>query len=277
MVRKEAIILGGGPAGLAAAIWLTRLGVDAVLLERAGALGGLQRRSPYENLWIPGVQGKTGQDVARALADHAAAAGVPTGLNHTAPVSHDGLYRTGAFEAPYLVIATGATPRAGRFSPSATVAIGPGEPMEALDVSNRRVAILGGGDNAFDQARFVRDRGGRVTVFSRGEPRAQTLLRAMIPDVRIVIGPYEARQRAMTVNDEAFDAFGVMYGFEAVVPEGLKPRRRHGYIQVNRLGETSLPGVYACGEITDYWHPCVTTAAAHGIQVAKQISLRLRG
>jgi thioredoxin reductase len=275
LVHKEAIILGGGPAGLAAAIWLKKLGVDAVLLERSDALGGLQRRSPYENLWIPGVQGRTGQDVARAMADHAAVLGVEVRLNHTAPVSRGDLYQTGDFAAPYVVSATGTIPRAGRFKPSPTVAIGPGEPMEALDVAGRRVAILGGGDNAFDQARFVRDRGGEVTIFSRAEPRAQRLLRDQIPEVRVVAGPYEARQKAMSVNGEAFDAFGVMYGFEAVVPEGLKPRRKGGYIQVNRLGETSLPGVYACGEVTDYWHPCVTTAAAHGIQVAKQIAMRL--
>jgi thioredoxin reductase len=274
-VRKEAIILGGGPAGIGAAIWLKKLGVDVLLLERAGQLGGLQRRSPYENLWIPGVQGKTGQDVARALADHAAAVGVEARLNHTAPVTRDGDWRSGDFAAPYIVIATGSMPRAGGFAPSAHVAIGPGEPMEALDVSNRRVAILGGGDNAFDQARFVRDRGGEVTIFSRREPRAQKLLRQMIAEVRVVVGPYEARQGAMTVNGEAFDAFGVMYGFEAVVPQGLKPRRRKGYIEVNRFGETSLDGVYACGEVTDYWHPCVTTAVAHGVQVARRIATKL--
>lgn len=273
-MRKEVIILGGGPAGLSAAIWLKKLGVDAVLLERSNALGGLQRRSPYENLWIPGVQDKTGQDVARALADHAAALQVEIRLNHAAPVVVGDLYETGGFSAPFLVIATGSTPRAGRFVASATVAIGPGEPMEALDVAGKRVAILGGGDNAFDQARFVRDRGGEVTVFSRGEPRAQKLLREMIPEVRVVIGPYDARQKEMTVDGQPFAAFGVMYGFEAVVPDGLKPRREKGYVKVNRLGETSLPGVYACGEVTDFWHPCVTTAAAHGVQVAKQIAKR---
>ena len=274
-MRKEAIILGGGPAGIGAAIWLKKLGVEAVLLERAGALGGLQRRSPYENLWIPGVEGKTGQDVARALADHATTVGVEVQLNHSAPVTYDTLYHCGEFSAPFVVIATGTTPRAGRFTASPTVAIGPGEPMEALDVAGRRVAILGGGDNAFDQARFARDRGGQVTVFSRGEPRAQKALRDLVPDVRVVVGPYDAHQAAMTIDDEAFDVLGVMYGFEAVVPEGLKPRRRGGYIQVNRKAETSLSGVYACGEVTDYWHPCVTTAAAHGIQAAKQIAGKL--
>jgi thioredoxin reductase len=275
----DVIIIGGGPAGISCAIWLKKLGVDCLLLEASPQLGGLQTRSPYENLWIPGVQGKTGQDVAAAMAAHAAAVGVDVRLNKQALwVSEDGLAvrtETEFLFAPYLVIATGSRPRTGGFTASERVAIGPGEPMEALKVTGRRVAIFGGGDNAFDQARFVRARGGEVTIFSRSVPRAQKLLREMIADVPVVVGAYAADQSAMTVNGEAFDFFGVMYGFEAVVPEGLTPDLDAGYVRVDRFGETSLSGVYACGEVTDYWHPCVTTSAAHGIQVAKQISLRL--
>ncbi len=275
-MHKEAIIIGGGPAGVAAAIWLKKLGVNAVLLETAEALGGLQRRSPYENLWIPGVQGKTGQDVARALAGHATAVGADIRLGcNPVPVRREAdAWGVGDLSAPYLVIATGSRPRAAGFKASAQVAVGPGEPMETLDVADKRVAILGGGDNAFDQARFVRDRGGKVTIFTRNGPRAQTMLREMIADVPVVTG-FTADQGAMTVNGQSFDAFGVMFGFEAVVPEGLAPDLDNSYVRVDRFGQTSLPGVYACGEVTDYWHPCVTTAAAHGIQVARQIATQL--
>ncbi len=273
-MQTQVLIMGGGPAGIACAIWLKKLGIASVLLEAAPRLGGLQTLSPYENLWIPGVQGRTGQEVAADLARHAMQLGVDVRLD--APVTQvlPG-YRTGDIEAPFVVIATGTRPRAGGFKASPGVAIGPGTPMEAMKVAGRRIAILGGGDNAFDQARFVRDRGGQVTVFSRTPPRAQRLLQEMIPDVAVIAGPYTADQEAMTVNGEAFDAFGVMYGFEAVVPPGLDPAMENGYIAVNRQGETSLPGVYACGEVTDYWHPCVSTAIAHGVQVAKQISLKI--
>jgi len=275
--ETQVLIIGGGPAGISCAIWLKKLGVECVLLEASSRLGGLQTRSPYENLWIPGVQGKTGQQVAAALADHARAAGVDARLNSpvVAVDGHEATTGSDIFTAPYLVIATGSRPRAGGFRAAPDVAIGPGEPMEALGVRGRRIAILGGGDNAFDQARFVRDRGGEVTLFSRTPPRAQKLLQAMIPAVPVVVGPYRADQDAMTVNHEAFDAFGIMLGFEAVVPEGLALDLDRGYVRVDRFGETSLPDVFACGEVTDYWHPCVTTSAAHGIQVAKQIALRL--
>ncbi len=278
-MRTDVIIIGAGPAGVSCAIWLKKLGVACVVLEAAPLAGGLQTRSPYENLWIPGVQGKTGQDVAASLAQHASDLDIDVRLNTPAiAVSADGRSVTTAYgnlHSPCLVIATGTQPRTGGFAPSATVAIGPGAPMEALDVKDKRIAILGGGDNAFDQARFVRDRGGEVTIFARSGLRAQKLLQDMIPDVHVKVGPYEASQAGMTVNGDRFDAFGVMFGFEASVPQGLNLRLENGYISVDRNGETSLSGVYACGEVTDFWHPCVTTACAHGIQVAKQISLRL--
>ncbi len=281
MDRYQVIIIGGGPAGLSCAIWLTKLGVNSLLLEASGILGGLQTRSPYENLWIPGVQGKTGQQVAASIAGHAIDVGAELRIGQPASsVTRDGdgfQVRTadGAVHGRFVVIATGSTPRTGGFSLSDTVAIGPGEPMEALDVAGRAVAILGGGDNAFDQARFVRDRGGRVTVFSRKPPRAQKLLQDMVPDIAVVVGPYDARQSDMSVTGRHFDCFGIQYGFEAVVPPGLDLKRVDGYVDVDRFGQTSEASVFACGEVTDFWHPCVTTSAAHGVQVAKQISKRL--
>lgn len=277
--EPHVIIVGGGPAGISCAIWLKKLGVDCVLLEASAQLGGLQTCSPYENLWIPGVQGKTGQQVAASLADHAEALGIDVRLNcPVVSVSPDGrevMTDEAVFTAPYLVIATGSKPRAGGFTASERVIIGPGVAMEALEVKGKRVAIFGGGDNAFDQARFVRDRGGKVTIFTRGFPRAQKLLQDMIPDVPVMIGHLDYFTDTLVANGQAYDYWGVMFGFEAVVPEGLTLDRANGYVRVDRFGETSLPGIYACGEVTDYWHPCVTTSAAHGIQVAKQISLRV--
>jgi thioredoxin reductase len=281
MDRCQVIIIGGGPAGLSCAIWLTRLGVNSLLLEASGILGGLQTRSPYENLWIPGVQGKTGQQVAAAIAQHAVDVGAElrVGRPATSVARHGDGFQVktpdGEVHGRFVVVATGSTPRTGGFKSSANLAIGPGEPMEALDVAGRAVAILGGGDNAFDQARFVRDRGGRVTVFSRTPPRAQKLLQDLVADIPVVVGPYDARQSDMTINGKSFDVFGIQYGFEAVVPAGLELRRQDGYVEVDRFGETSERNVFACGEVTDFWHPCVTTSAAHGVQVAKQISKRL--
>ncbi|MDC7685235.1 NAD(P)/FAD-dependent oxidoreductase [Asticcacaulis sp. BYS171W] len=278
----DALVIGGGPAGSSCALWLHKLGVDTLLVEAGDRLGGLQRRSPYENLWIPGVMGQTGEQVAEALHAHIVAAGVPhllqTRIGNIRPTAegYEVTFGTTRVLTKHLIVATGTKPNAGPFQPSDCVVIGPGHPMENLPVDNRKIAILGGGDNAFDQARFVLQRGAKsVTIFSRTTPRAQALLQASVPEVRVIVGPYTADPARLTVNGDRFDGFGVMYGFMASVPEGLNITNENGYVEVNRDGETSRPQVWACGEVTDYWHPCVTTAAAHGIQVAKQISRRL--
>lgn len=286
-VDYEAIIVGGGPAGCGCGLWLHRLGVRALLLEGAARFGGLQGRSPYENLWIPGVSGRTGVQVADALHRQMLEAGVPhrlmspvTGLRRTEGgfdvITADKAGHTQHLRTLHLILATGTRPVAGPYRATDNVAIGPGYPMEKLEVRNRKIAILGGGDNAFDQARFVLQRGAAsVSVFSRSAPRAQSLLQDQVPQATVHIGPYTVDQDALTINGEAFDGMGVMYGFEAALPEGLEFKNENGFIDVNRFGETRIACLWACGEVTDYWHPCVTTSAAHGIQVAKQVSRRL--
>lgn len=286
----EAVVIGGGPAGCACALWLHKLGVHALLIESSDALGGLQRRSPYENLWIPGLMGHTGEQVAGALHRHIHEIGVPCQLNSRVSQieTTEGGFGLGVesktahehYDTRHVVLATGTQPVRGHFRPTRNVAIGPGFPMEALEVADRKIAILGGGDNAFDQARFVLQRGARsVTIFSRTSPRAQTILQKMVPQAEVRVGPYAANQATMTINGEGFDVFAIMYGFEAQLPHGPPQdpqlKNENGFVAVNRQGETALSGLWACGEVTDYWHPCVTTSAAQGIQVAKQISLRL--
>lgn len=278
---QDVLVVGGGPAGAACALWLHQFDLNVMLLESGAAIGGLQLRSPYTNRWIPGLQGKTGQEVAAQLHAHLRAASVPhvVGCNVTTvrpgaghigwEVSGDGHSR----RARHVVIATGSTPRQGGFVESATVGIGPGVSMERIEVEGKSVAILGGGDNAFDQAAFALRRGARsVDIFSRRSPRAQTLLRGQVPAHCVHVGPFEADQGRMEVDGRPFDVLGVQFGFEARIPGGLRLPLREGYIDVDRSGAIpGFPGLFAAGEVTNFWHPCVTTAVAHGVQVAKSI------
>jgi hypothetical protein len=97
------------------------------------------------------------------------------------------------------------------------------------------------------------------------------LLKQVAPEC-VHVGPFEANQSAMTVDGRAFDVIGVQYGFEASIPAGLRLALDDGCIEVDRHGAVpGLPGLYAAGEVTNFLHPCVTTAYAHGVQVAKSI------
>lgn len=281
---EDVIVVGGGPAGAACALWAHQLGLRVLLLERGSAVGGLQLRSPYRNRWIPGLQGKTGQAVAASLQAHLDDAGVPHRLGFAASFRrHGGL---AAWEvsngrsthvARHVVIATGTRPRHGGFEESERVGIGPGVSMERLDVAGKRVAILGGGDNAFDQAGFAIQRGARrVDVYCRRAPRAQPILMRPLERRFLHVGPFDADPLAMKVNGVPYDIFGIQFGFEASLPGGLRLPLNDGYVQVDRHGAIPHhPGLFAAGDITNYWHPCVTTSCAHGVQVAKAIQNRM--
>lgn len=277
----DVLVVGGGPAGAACALWLHQLGMKVLLLEGGQSLGGLQLRSPYVNRWIPGVPGKTGQEVAAQLQAHLQAAAVPhaVGVDVTAlrrnPRKADwevcAADRT--HRARRVVIATGSKPRHGGFVEAGNVGIGPGVSMERIPVLDQRVAILGGGDNAFDMAAFALGRGARsVDIYCRQVPRAQPILQRAVPAHCVHVGPFEADQARMEVNGRAYDVFGVQFGFDACIPGGLSLPLCDGYVQVDRRGAVpSHPGLFAVGDVTNYWHPCVATAAAHGVQVAKSI------
>jgi thioredoxin reductase len=283
-ILEDVVVIGGGPAGAACALWLHQLGSRVLLLEAQGAIGGLQLRSPYANRWLPGVMDRSGRDVAASLQRHLETAGVPHRVDFE--VEHV-VGRAQCFEvwrggesipARHLVLATGAQPRDGGFRASATVAIGPGMPMELLPVAGKRVAILGGGDNAFDQAAFVQRRGAQqLHIYCRNPPRAQPLLQRQVDASQVLVGPFDADAQHMTVNGQPYDLFGVQFGFQACVPRGLDLALCGGCVVVDRHGAVpGVPRLHAAGEVTGFWHPCVATAYAHGIQVAKAIQQALQ-
>jgi thioredoxin reductase len=284
---NDVLVLGGGPAGAACALWSQQLGMRVMLLERDSAVGGLQKRSPYTNRWLPALPGKTGQQIAARLHAQLSSAEVPYRLGFDAlAIRHDaGLggwcvsSATGSLYARYIVIATGSLPRRSGFTESDCIGIGPGTSMERIAMRGRRVAILGGGDNAFDQAKFANFRGAlSVNVFCRNAPRAQPVLQQEIPRARVHIGPFEVDTSRMTVNHTHYDVIGVQYGFEASIPAGLQLPLRDGYIDVERSGAVrGHDSLFAAGEVTNYWHPCVATAFAHGAQVAKSIQCKHLG
>jgi thioredoxin reductase len=281
----DVLVIGGGPAGAACALWTHQLGLST-LVDAGLRIGGLQRFSPYTNVWMPGLVGRTGQEIAMALHAHVVTAGVPHSLGRRVTKLRrdfgqnvwEVVVESRMVLARRLVIATGSRPRSAGFVESDRVGIGPGMSMELLEVEGRRVAILGGGDNAFDQALFALRRGARtVDIHSRSAPRAQPLLQRQFPDKNVHVGPIHVDLQSMTVAGRQYDVLGVQFGFDANLPPGIDFPLREGCIVVDRSGAVpGHEGLYAAGEVTNYWHPCVTTSYGHGIQVAKSIQAAMR-
>src|SRR5215813_5569569 len=153
-------IIGGGTAGMSCALWLHNYGMHPVIIEKAGALGGMARLTPYPDEWLLGQRGKSGRENAAAFAGHIRELAIETSLGG-APQR---LRRERVGNARRVAAA-------GRLHVGAAAV---GEP--GLDLGSH-VAVIGGGDNAFEISRILVEKGVRVTIVMRSKaPRAQPLL-----------------------------------------------------------------------------------------------------
>src|SRR3546814_490344 len=232
VLRKnyDAAIIGGGPAGISCAVWLARLGFSPVLIEAGQELGGLCRSNPFLDEWNASLPGMTGPQVADNLALSAKGAGVPVLLS--CPVERvDAVGRGYAVTGPglaepirasHLVLATGVRARtldrvAGGPNGSEGILTGPGEHIVAQDFRGKRVAVLGGGDNAFENALYAQDRGARSVHLYARSVRAQHQFVGKLAPACISLGAYTVDAQTRTVNGQAYDLIMVFYGWEPCV------------------------------------------------------------
>lgn len=291
----DAVIVGGGPAGVSCAVWLARLGLSPLLVEAGERLGGLTATHPFADDWIAALPGATGLQIAANLAQSAQAAGVPVSLR--SPVAQvrveENLYvvePAGPREAGpskverghALVIASGVLARNLAGYPPQTrwpgVLVGPGSAIVTQDYAGLSVAVLGGGDNAFENFVYVRGRGAKTVHLYSRTVRAQSQWIARAGDAGVHRGDYDVDPVARTVNGRRYDLILVFYGWEpqAAFADGLNlARDERGYIRTDAAtAQASLPGVYAIGEVANRMHPCVVTSMADGVVAAKAIQRR---
>lgn len=282
----DAVIIGAGPAGVSCAIWLKQLGFDPVLIDRNEVCGGLQLKNPYTNTWIATSANVDGRDVAKAMQDNIARFKVEAVLGVDAVKAEpqkgrgfqislsDGRHVCGKT----LVLAGGVTPRAAGFIERLGLIVGPGPKVADQDVAGKKVAILGGGDTAFENHHFLRQRGAaQVKVFAR-TLRARAEMLERVPPEDVIVGPAHVDQAARTVNGDAFDVIAVMYGWRPSESGllGLEPMLKpDGFVWTGPETDTSIDGVYAIGEIARRAHPCCATSMADGVVAAKAIQRRL--
>ncbi len=299
----DALIIGGGPAGVSCAIWLARLGFSAMLLEARGKVGGLCLDHPFLDDWNASLPGMTGPQVAENLAVSLQQAGVQARLS--CPVDRLELAGSGfgvaaaglsrPLRARHIVLATGVRARslpdaqvnigANQYVEAASAAlppevlVGPGTHIVAQEFRGKRVAVLGGGDNAFENAIYAAEHGAQsVRIFARNIRAQQQFVRKVSSD-SIVTGAYEVVAAQRSVNGEPYDLILVFYGWEPCVhfADGLGLNRsKRGFIATDmQTAQTSCPGVYAIGEVAQRQHPCVVTALADGVTAAKAIQARI--
>lgn len=290
----DAVIVGAGPAGASCAVWLRHLGLDPLLLESTDRIGGLAARNPFADIWTVTSPGQTGSQVADQIAAQVQAAGIDVWLNaqvtsvtgdtasaYTVTVSRVAQVEV-SLKARTLVIASGVRPKPlpGHEGQAFDgVIVGPGDQVMSTDFHGARVALLGGGDNAFENYEFVKQQGATHACIYARTVRAQRQFVDRVPASDVVLGTPVVDPLARAVNEQPYDWILVLYGWQANigflagVPVVLDDR---GFVQTEvATAQTSVDGIYAIGEVAQRMHPCVPTAMADGVVAAKAIEKKL--
>lgn len=182
MCYPTVLIVGAGPAGIAAAIQLRRYGLELILLECQRVGGLLWNANLVEN--YPGFPaGVTGPKLAALFERQLRRAGVKIVCAEVTRLDYDNGWRVQTAQTGYspdvVVIASGTQPR------PYPLAIPPeaqghvfSEVWPLLDVRGKEAVIVGAGDAAFDYALNLAGRDNRVTILNRGnETKCLPLLR----------------------------------------------------------------------------------------------------
>lgn len=285
----DLIIIGGGPAGLCAAMYAGRGMLKAVLLERGIPGGELLNTEKIED--YPGFTSILGPDLAQKMTEHAEAFGAEIRTEHVDGVfrEDDGTFRVEtssgtAYHAPTVLVTAGGTPtKLG--VPGEQEYAGKGVSYCAVCdgafFRQETIAVVGGGDAAVEEADYLTRYAEKVYVIHRrDEFRASRLLQDRLfknPKIEVVWNTVvtEIRGDARGVTELALA--NTVDGSQGTLPVtgifvfiGFQPNsgiiREHfdhdasGYVRTDDRMMTSIPGLFAAGDLRVQLTRQITTA-----------------
>ena len=291
----DLIIIGGGPAGMTAAIYASRARLNTILIEQNFANGG-QILNTYIVDNYPGLPGISGLDLAQKMQDHAEEMGVETvnatveGLDLSGDVKRV-LTDDGTYEARTVIIASGATHmKLGVQGEKRLTGKGVSycATCDGALYKGKDVLVAGGGNVAVEDAIYLAKVCRKVYIVHSGEElRADKMLQETLlsfPNTELVpnsslaaINGDKIVESASILNktDGTTTDLPVSGVFIAV---GITTRSEFarnsiemdagGYIIADETGETGLPGVYAAGDVRAKRLRQVVTAVADGANAA---------
>ena len=276
MARKEyeIVIIGGGPAGLAAGLYAARARRKTVLLEK-GVIGGqISLTEIVEN--YPGVPSINGFDLAQAMLNQAESYGMETQIVETTALERDGkmwLVRTAQDEylARAVIVTVGAdynklgVPGEERLTGRGVSYCAT---CDAAFFKGQHVAVVGGGDAAMDEGLFTTRHVDKISVIHRRDrlrasailqerafanPKMEFVWNTVVTEILGDEGVTGVRLRNLKAGeDSSLDVAAVLI-FIGQHPNtdflrGLVPTDEGGHAVVNEWMETELPGLYVAGD-----------------------------
>jgi thioredoxin reductase (NADPH) len=291
------LVLGSGPAGLSAALYAARAELAPVVLTGTQLGGQAALTFTIENYpgFPEGVGGAQLGELFQKQAEHFGAT-VEFDTAHEVDLSqrpYKVVTDNREYAADTLVVTTGASPVHLNVS-GETELTGRGvsycATCDGWFFKDRKVVVVGGGDSALEEALFITRYASSVTIIHRREefragailqkrakehPKIDFILNTVVTEV-IGSEKLEAvRLKNVITNEETIFETDGLFIFIGHTPnteifKGKLEMSDLGYIVVNDKMETSVPGVYAAGEVADPHFRQVVTSAGMGAAAAIQ-------
>lgn len=286
----DIIIIGGGPAGLTAALYALRAGKSVLVIEKSTFGGQITWSPKVEN--FPTIPSISGAELGDRLTSQVLEQGAELELDEVVSVELDGDIKRvktdfgGTFEAKALIIAAGARPRTLGI-PGEDALMGAGvcfcAVCDGAFYKDRPVAVNGGGNSALQDAMLLSDTCSKVYLIHRrdtfrGEARLVEALRArenvefvLNSNITALIGQDELSGLIVT-NDKgesreiSVDGLFVAIGHapDNGVFSELIDLDKGGYADSDESCTTKTPGVFVAGDCRKKNVRQLTTAAADG-------------
>jgi len=298
----DLLIVGAGPAGIAAGLYGSRMGLRTALL---GEISGGMASEAWLVENYPGIESIRGGDLADKMLEHARSMGlevfVPervTRLEKT-DCGFRATTESGTFQSEAVIISTGCCHRTLDVDGEAEFK-GKGVSYcavcDGVFFKGRRVMVVGGGNTAAMEALYLKETAGKVfLVHRRDDMRADAKLKREVVEggidtlwkrrVKAIRGEGMVKSVVLEDVDDGSESELEVDGVFIAVGESPQSQLgkeigvetdETGFIRVNRKQETSVPGAYAAGDVTGGVHQ-IGVATGEGITAAVNAYLHITG
>ena len=306
MSVRNVIVIGSGPAGLTAALYTARANLKPVVIEGLEAGGQLMLTTLVEN-WPGYRDGIDGPDLMVAMREQAQRFGAEIIRGNVISVdllSHPFTVKTSdaEYQTRALIVATGASARLLGLASERTL-MGHGvstcATCDGYFFRGKPIAVVGGGDSAMEEAIFLTRFASHVTVVHRRDTlRASKIMQDKAfanpkisfewnADVEEIKDTGKGEVTSMVirnhqtgnVKDIPVDGVFVAIGHtpNTALFNGQLDTDANGYIVTHAGSRTSVPGVFACGDVQDHVYRQAITAAGSGCMAAIDAEKYLEG
>ncbi|SET36938.1 thioredoxin reductase (NADPH) [Pseudobutyrivibrio sp. C4] len=295
----DVIVIGAGPAGLAAGIYGKRAGYNILVLDTSSISGG-QILNTYEVDNYPGIPGVSGTELADAMKQHCEKLGVEFARGRVTSIVDNGqtkelVTKKETFQTKTVIIATGATnrklgcPGEDEFS---GMGVSYCATCDGAFFKDKVVAVVGGGDVALEDAAYLARTCKKVyLIHRRDEFRGAVVLQNQIKSLdnvelvldstvesiigndsveKLLIKNKKTNEEKELEVDGVFIAVGTVPNTKTI--SGLPSLDERGYIVADETCETNIPGVFAAGDVRTKQLRQVITATADGANAITSIT-----